>query len=381
MSGGFSGKRPLSAIVGGHFKGKNPKTFFMEEFMKRMIFTVLAIGFLASGLAGCFSSGPAHTDQNPAASQSEAQAQEKSETQFEKYQRLLLADNEKLVAGSDNVATIESIEAAFKPQIISGIDEITDAKLREPGRPYYFKIRSIYKGYDKEAKLASLQDLGQTQSNVMDTVVGTVFGIDTNAYQVMFFDAVVSTFPPEANSVATFYLVAARFTEDEGRQINETGRWIRFIRNIENPAFDPSKFIVVSGMHYITVADAHVPTREEVMGAYFFGGAIGNSSDSVFDPVVYPLVDLMDARVAMDKKDIRNDYTFPTVKVKYVSEVVFKGQSNTTVTVSTTDNILTERMNFTGRASAVQNREKVRVYYTIAKDPFEEWQIQAIERL
>jgi hypothetical protein len=89
----------------------------------------------------------------------------------------------------------------------------------------------------------------------------------------------------------------------------------------------------------------------------------------------------MDARVAMDKKDIRNGYTFPAVKVKYVSEVVFKGQSNTTITVSTPDNVLTERMNFAGRASEVKNGDKVRVYYTIAKDPLEKWEIQAIERL
>jgi hypothetical protein len=71
----------------------------------------------------------------------------------------------------------------------------------------------------------------------------------------------------------------------------------------------------------------------------------------------------------------------PTVKVKYVSEVVFKGQTNTTITVSTDDNVLTERMSFTGRASAVRAGDKIRVYYTIAKDPLEKWEIQAIECL
>jgi hypothetical protein len=83
----------------------------------------------------------------------------------------------------------------------------------------------------------------------------------------------------------------------------------------------------------------------------------------------------------MDKKNIRNNTTFPTVRIKYVSEVIFRGQSNTTITVSTDDNVLTERMNFTGRASSVRNGQKIRVYYTIAKDPLEKWEIQAIERL
>jgi hypothetical protein len=117
------------------------------------------------------------------------------------------------------------------------------------------------------------------------------------------------------------------------------------------------------------------------MSAYFLGGAVGNASANVFDPVVYPLVDLFDARVAMDKKDIRKNNTFPTVRVKYVSEVVFKGQANTTITVSTSDNALTERMNFNARTTTLKNGDKIRVYYTIAKDPLEKWEVQAIERL
>ena len=134
-------------------------------------------------------------------------------------------------------------------------------------------------------------------------------------------------------------------------------------------------------MHYITVEDAHSPTREDVMSTYFFGATTGNSSSDVFDPVVYLPADLMDARAAMNKKDYTKDYTLPTVKVKYVSEVLFLGQSNTTISVSTADNVLTERMSFTGRASSIKRGERIRVYYTIAKDPLEQWEIQAIERL
>jgi hypothetical protein len=227
-----------------------------------------------------------------------------SETQLEKFQRLFAADSEKLIVGSDNKTTVESIEIAFQPQSIASIDEITEAKLNDPGRPYYFKLRAIYKGYDKDAKLALLQDLGQKKSSMTDMALGAVFGVDTAVYstRVLGGDAIVATFPTEANAVATFYLIAVRFTENEGRQINETGVFIRFVRDIEKPYFDPAKFIVVNGMNYITVEDAHVPTQQDAMSAYFFGGATGNSSASVFDPIAYPLVDLMDARVAMDKK-------------------------------------------------------------------------------
>jgi hypothetical protein len=328
---------------------------------------------------GCGSQEGAVKDSSPQSGvSSQAQPQQKGETQIEKFGRLLKADSEKLVTGNDGKVTIESIEAAFQPQVITSIGEITDEKLSELGRPYYFKIRAIYKGYDKNAKRALLQDLGEVkQGSGYENALGAVFGVDGNVYKAAMFDVVVSTLPTEANSIATFFLVALRI-DDEGK---ESDFLIRFVRNIEKPVMDPSKFIVASGMHYITVDDAKSPTQQDVMMNFFTGGSMGNTTSSVFDPLVYPLVDLMDARTAMDKKDIRNDYTFPTVKVKYVSEVVFKGQSNTTITVSTSDNILTERMNFTGRASEIKNGEKVRVYYTIVKDPLEKWEIQAIERL
>lgn len=180
----------------------------------------------------------------------------------------------------------------------------------------------------------------------------------------------------EVNAAATFYLVAA--FDDKSR---ETAILIMFVRDIEKSVFNPTHFIVTSGMCYITAEDAHVPTEADAMAAYLFGGSTGNAPNDIFDPTEYPLADLMDARAAMNKKDPLNERTFPTVRVKYVSEVLFLGQSNTTITLSTTDNILTEKMSFTGRASSLKKGEKVRVYYTIAKDPLEEWEIQAIEHL
>ena len=217
-----------------------------------------------------------------------------------------------------------------------------------------------------------LQDLG-TQSNVGNAVLGAAFGIDTNVYPLRYTTQAIQSFPTEANTVATFHLRAVRLSD------GSSGAQVRFVHDIDKPAHNPTKFIVTSGMHFITVNDAHVTTQEDMMAAYFLGSAATNTSN-IFDPIIYPLVDLMDARVAMNEKDIRNDYTFPRVRVKYVSEVIFRGQSNTTVTVSTNDNVLTERMDFTGRASSVSNGERIRVYYTIAKDPLEKWEIQAIER-
>jgi hypothetical protein len=348
--------------------------------MERVIFTVVA-GVLTSGLMGCFSLGEPQTPHSPTDStpQAQAQPQQKAESQLEKFERLFSADIEKLVVGSDNGLTIEIFETVLQPQVISSIGEITGAKLSDPGRPYYLKLRAIYKGYDASVGCIQLQDLEQRQANIMDTAMGAVFGVDTNVYSIHISDNV--RIPTEANIIATFYLYATHMTENEGRQIDETIIYLMGVNNIEPPPFDPAKFIIASGMHYITVEDAHTPTQKDVMLSMVLGGASGNSTSSVFDPLVYPLVDLMDARAAMDKKDLRNDYTLPRVKVKYVSELIFKGQSNTTITVSTDDDVLTERMSFTGRASTVKAGDRIRVYYTIAKDPLEKWEIQAIECL
>ena len=346
----------------------------------KLFFVGMIATSLMIGLSGC---GTAPVTQNEAGLTSRGQPQQKEETQWEKYLRLLREAGEKFVVGSDNITTIESIEAVLQPKEITSFGEYTTDKLIEPGCPYYFKIRAIYKGHDTSAKRILVQDLEQSQSSVMGTAFGELFGVDTDVYQMEYTSSIVSTFPTDANAIATFYIVAARFTqkEQDGQRVPPSHSFIRFIRNVEKPFFDPSKFIVANGMHYITVKDAHVPTEQDAMANYIFGGARGNSLQTVFDPIAYPLADLMDARVEMDKKDMRYNDTFPTVPIKYVSELIFKGQSNTTITVSTADNILTERMNFTGRASTLSNGQKVRVYYTIAKNPTEKWEIQAIEHL
>ena len=345
--------------------------------MSFVVFSVMALG----------SGTTEKAVQSDSSSTTRTQSLQQTESDVGRFRRLYQADQEKMVVGSDNITTIESIEAVFQPQIITGIDEITDAKLSAPGRPYYFKLRAIYKGYDARAERFILQDLG-TQSGVGDAAWGAAFGIDTNVYPLRSL-LHSSWHPTDANSVATFYIIAVRFTsDDKGWRGNDIQIYVRYIREVEKPAHDPAKFIVANRMHYITVNDAHVTTQEDVMAAYFLGSAATNTSN-IFDPIGYPLLDLMDARVEMNKKDIFNDYTFPTVQVKFVSEVIFRGQTNTTITVSTVDNILTERMNFTGRASSVGNSERIRVYYTIAKErvsrfsneALEKWEIQAIERL
>lgn len=315
--------------------------------------------------------------QNTGTSQTKAEIKEKKEERedpFKKFERLVTSNYECFIKEKETKTIEESIETAFHPKVITSIKEITKEKLTESGRPYYFKVKALYKGYDVDAKKAIVRDLDRKQSSVSDMAFKASFGVDTDSYPLALFIAEVSDLPPEANAVATFYLLAVT----DG---NDIDRRIMFVRDIEKSRFNPAHFILTSGMRYIRAEDAHVPTGADAMAAYLFGGSTGNAPNDIFDPTEYPLADLMDARAAMNKKDPLNERTFPTVRVKYVSEVLFLGQSNTAISLSTTDNILTEKMSFTGRASSLKKGEKVRVYYTIAKDPLEEWEIQAIERL
>lgn len=356
--------------------------------MKKNVMRVCVFAVCMNIFTGCMSSSVSlsttgkneNTDGTQAESENKEQAEpeQKTETQLEKCTRLFESDMERLVCDDNNRVTTQSLENVLHPQSITNIDEITEEKLNEPGKPYYFKLRTIYKGYDANAEEVRLQDFKKKKTST-DTALELAFGIDTSVYSLDILSSTTASLPTEANSVATFYLFAARFSDNSST--NGVQTFVRFVRDIEKPRLNSANFIVANGMHYITVEDAHSPTQEEVMSAYFFGGTMGNSSSDVFDPVVYSLVDLMDARAAMNKKDYTKDYTLPTVKVKYVSEVLFLGQSNTTISVSTADNVLTERMSFTGRASSIKRGEKIRVYYTIAKDPLEQWEIQAIERL
>ena len=353
--------------------------------MKKNVMRVCVIAVCMNIFTGCMSSSVSLSttgkNENSAGTQAEsenkeqAEPEQKTETQLEKCTRLFKSDWERLVVDDNERVTDESLENVFHPQTITSIDEITEEKLSEPGKPYYFKLRTMYKGYDTNAEKVLLQDLKKRKAS-SDTALELAFGIDTSVYSLDN-TSKVSTLPTEANALATFYIIALRITDEgNGKLVH-----ILFVRDIEEPRLNSANFIVASGMHYITVEDAHSPTREDVMSTYFFGAATGNSSSVVFDPVVYLPADLMDARAVMNKKDYTKDYTLPTVKVKYVSEVLFLGQSNTTISVSTADNVLTERMSFTGRASSIKRGERIRVYYTIAKDPLEQWEIQAIERL
>ena len=352
--------------------------------MKKTIQLYFTITLFAGVVIGCSSTGGNQTSQNQTVSKSKTQSQQKAETaeeQLAKFEKLLEQDFKPIkerqkAKGEGWKATAADIEEVLKPREMSGAEANKFMSTAEPGKPYYFKIRAIYKGYDKKNESILLEDTTKTVSQE-DDLLEKAFGIDSAIYTVRSSDE--PTKVKESNTLATFYCIGYRMIENTKSQYRLDFLTINDANIIK--LFDKSKFIVANGMSYISPSNISMPTQQDVMMNMLTGGASGNNSANIFDPIKYPLVDLMDARVAMDKKDIRNNYTFPRVKVKYVSMVIFKGQSNTTITVSTDDDFLTETMNFTGRASSVKNNDKILVYYTIAKDPLEKWEIQAIERL
>jgi len=305
------------------------------------LFSILTI----LGLVNCYS----------APDSANSKQAEPNETQQEKFWRLYEADSSKLVAGSDNRVTIESMEAAFKPVVIADLSEATSllAEL-EPGIPRYFKFQALYKGYVTEPASVFLQT--KIEKNMLNTVHNWIIG---------YFQGLEPTFPAEVNCIATFYIVTGRFTEPK----DEVSIWVRFVRNIENPVFEPSRFFIANDKRFATLSDVRLPSSEN--NVIF--------AEAVFDPAVYPVFNLFDARIAMDKKNWTDSNTYPTAPVRYASEVIFRGQSGTTIFVSTEDNFITERMSFYGRSNSIKIGDKIRVYYTIHKDPTERWEAHALE--
>ncbi|MDR0655224.1 MAG: hypothetical protein LBG22_02820 [Treponema sp.] len=374
--------------------------------MKRKIFVVLAVGLLAGGLMGCFSLGESvdtKVDSESSGHNTEPSVAPERwtvERQIENINKLIQEDTELLAARKKEkgelLGTVD-LDEILKPWVIfrkQGLESV----VYDVGTRYWFKIRAIYKGYGKEEEIGTpvyFEDIienGQSP-NTEEALLSMAYGVDTSVYAVhtlgevfsasgiTVFDNITSILK-EPNTIVTFYCCSFRLIEKNRRP--RLVIWLLFIDDTSiTVLFDRSKFLVASGMSYISTSDgdAFTASPESVLMSLSTGGIIGNKSANIFDPLKYKLVDLMDARVAMNKKDIRNNYTLSEVKVKYVSEVVFKGQSNTTITVSTADDVLTEKMNFFGRASTIKNGDRIRVYYTIAKAPIEKWEIQAIECL
>ncbi|GMO49612.1 MAG: hypothetical protein Ta2G_06650 [Termitinemataceae bacterium] len=306
--------------------------------------------------------------------------------QMQKFQTQFKVDIQKIVDfaaknGKDYKLTVPDFEKLLKAQNISGKKALESLNSAEPGKLHWFVITAIYKGYDKVNAKLLLEDISEKTKaeKTQEALISSLYGVDASIFVLNDVEEEPAKVK-EPNTIATFMCYGVHFATygESGSQLYLLGIGSENIK----PLFNSSNFAMKSGVHFIKVEDAQQQTQANAMTNFFLGGGQqGNAETDVFDPVKYPLVDLMDARAAMDKKKHSNEYSLPTVRVKYVSEVIFKGQSGTVVTVSTPDGILTEKMNFTGRATNVKNGSKAKVYYTIAKDPGEIWDIQAIEKL
>ena len=329
--------------------------------MKLTCFYLLSI-LIILGLTNCTSTkDTTETKQDTVTSKQDtaiSKQSEPKETQSEKFWRLYEADNSKLVVGSDDRITIESLEAVFKPVILTSSSEmISILNDLKPGVPHYFKITALYKGFTIEPNPTIALQI-KIEKNIFNTVHQLVIG---------YFKGIEVSFPSQVNCNATFYLVGGKFTEPN----NEIGIWVRAVRNIENSPFDPSKFILAVDKRFVTLNDVYLTSTNNN----------STNTESIFDPALYPVFNLFDARIAMDKKKWGDNNTFPGKPVKYASEVIFRGQSGTDIFFSTEDNFITENMTFYGRVGSIKKGDKIRIYYTIQKDPAETWDVHALEIL
>ena len=69
-------------------------------------------------------------------------------------------------------------------------------------------------------------------------------------------------------------------------------------------------------------------------------------------------------------------------KQLWYSDVVFKRQTNMSISVGSEDGTFFQTMNFAGRTSSLKNGDKVRIYYSVEKKSYStDWTVYAIEKL
>jgi hypothetical protein len=376
----------------------------------KLVFLLTMFFLLVLGYANAQSSSRKDRQQEPQPRQvQKQQVQMTLEEQVAKYEKHMAADanswrsfsewgaEQQKVKGKDWKASVADMNKFLPVKDVTGKDAFTFLQSAELAKPFWFKIRALYKGYNKEEKDLYLEDLPENnQTTTLEATLTNIFGISTYTFTIYDADEEVSTKNFAPNTIVTFYCYGDRFFT-EGNYVSLLRLFIISDDGIV-VLFDSSKFSLANNLKYISASienksnvenDLNIMKSMALTGTVpsaFFSRVQGNQSpnstpENVFDPIRYQKGELLDARSAMNKKDIRNENTLPEVRIKFVSEVIFKGQSNTTVTVSTSDNAFTERMEFLGRSSTIKTGDKIRIYYTIAKDPLEKWEVHALERL
>ena len=374
----------------------------------KLVFLLTMFFLLALGYANAQSSSRKDRQQEPQPRQAQRQPQQRQQVQMTveeqnaKFEKLFDADlnsimewatEQQKIKGKDWRASVADVGRFFQAKEVTGKDAFTFLQTAELAKPFWFKIRALYKGYDKEEKDIYMEDLPENnRTTTLEATLTNIFGINTYTFTVYNPDEPQRL--KEPNTIVTFIVYGYRLSV-EGQDVSLLAA---FSADDIVALFDSSKFVLANNLKYISASietKSNVESDLNIMKSMALTGTVpsafynrvqGNQSpnstpENVFDPVRYQKGELLDARSAMNKKNIRDENTLLGVRIKFVSEVIFKGQSNTTVTVSTFDNAFTEQMEFLGRSSTIKTGDKIRIYYTIAKDPLEKWEVHALERL
>jgi hypothetical protein len=233
------------------------------------------------------------------------------ESQVEKFARLLEELESKLVKDANGEISSESLDNGLHPVTISSISEITEKNLVEAGKPYFYKIKAIYKGADREAKRIVIQDVNSDNllnDNFLLSITNSISSVrdagDLN-------EESLKRLPKESNSIATFYICAVRI-DDVSR---EWAYWITKVRDITPCPLKNENFILSNGLSFITPDSVFAQTDQNTMAKMLLGESASNTN--IFDPLSYRFVDMMDARGAMNKKKVSDDRTFPRIPVLF----------------------------------------------------------------
>jgi tetratricopeptide (TPR) repeat protein len=103
---------------------------------------------------------------------------------------------------------------------------------------------------------------------------------------------------------------------------------------------------------------------------------------SDFNPADYQKRDLFDAVASAEKMSQGSGSLFDGMLTtfRFVSDVVFVSQNGTDIFFKTADNAISQHMKI-GSRSGLSPGQKVRIYCTVSRNPYTEWNVNAIEKL
>lgn len=263
------------------------------------------------------------------------------------------------------------------------------------GKIHYIRIRGLFRDYSSKSEMVLIDTISPNAGNVISVIpnssipeeyyymfnlyyvnnatISRDVSLKANLLSQMYnlptvFEIKGGTFK---NKVADFYLATGTFMTESGK--NQTYIEIAYINILGYPYFKETDFMVALNFRMMKTNEFW----EQYTDAF---------SKKIFNPYNFIFVDPYEIMLMVElyPEELKSvsSYNWDSGKQLWYSDVVFKEQTNMSISVGSEDGTFFQTMNFAGRTSSLKNGDKVRIYYSVEKKSYStDWTVYAIEKL